>query len=574
MSVFRPSLFLIRIIVFVLFFLISTTSASSQGVSLTTGAVYTQDFNTLSSTAASTTNNLTITGWFMTEQGGGARDNEQYTVDVGGSSTGDTYSYGAAASTDRALGSLRSGTLIPTFGAYFSNNTGRTIIALNISYTGEEWRLGTSSRTDGINFEYSTDASALNMGTWTGVADLNFVTPDVVTTGAKNGNAAADRTVISGTITGLSIANGAGVWIRWTDLDAMSVDDGLAVDDFSLQPVLSAAITFISGSTYVPSFPVPGMDNNVLGRVLLTGDNSNASLTSLTANISGTRSGITNLKLWSSTDETFDSGADQLLSTASDGGAVTFTTFSSTLSSSGIYYFITADLAADASGQVTGSITDGSSFTFLNGNLITTVNNDQLSQSSSVLPVELISFESHVEKNCVSLSWATATEVHNFGFEVERASVETTPGQDAWQKIGFVPGAGNSNSNKRYIHMDKAAVPGTNYYRLKQIDNDGKFRYSPVAKARVTVQEFSLGQNYPNPCNPEATISYLIPEDCHVSLKLYDITGREVIHMVNEFKTEGLYTVKFNGSTLSSGVYIYKLLAGRFSTVRKLSLLK
>src|SRR5437016_13854634 len=106
-----------------------------QCTSITTlGSPLTQDFNTLSNTAGSTTNNLTITGWFMTETGGGARDNEQYAVDTGASTTGDTYSYGAAAATDRALGGLRSGTLIPNFGAAFTHNTGSTIASLQLQY--------------------------------------------------------------------------------------------------------------------------------------------------------------------------------------------------------------------------------------------------------------------------------------------------------------------------------------------------------------------------------------------------------------------------------------------------------
>ncbi len=208
-----------------------------QAASLTTlGSAYTQNFDTLSNTAGSTTNNLTIPGWFMTEGGNGARDNEQYAVDTGTSTSGDTYSYGAAGSTERALGQLRSGMLIPLFGAAFTNNTGATITSLSIAYTGEEWRLGTAGRTDQMNFEYSTNATDLTTGTWTNVAALNFVTPDTTTTGAKNGNAAADRTALSATITGLSIANGATFWIRWNDTDASGADDGLAVDDFSLTP--------------------------------------------------------------------------------------------------------------------------------------------------------------------------------------------------------------------------------------------------------------------------------------------------------------------------------------------------
>jgi DNA/RNA endonuclease G (NUC1)/fibronectin type 3 domain-containing protein len=217
--------------------LVPTPAAFAQAVSLTTpGSPYTQNFDTLSNTAGSTTNNVTIPGWFMTESGGGARDNEQYAVDTGGSTTGDTYSYGAAASTERALGGLQSGTLIPIFGASFTNNTGATVTSLAISYTGEEWRLGTAARTDQLTFEYSTNATDLVTGTYTGVAALNFVTPDTATVGAKNGNAAADRTALTTTITGLSIANGATFWIRWTDVNATGADDGLAIDDFSLTP--------------------------------------------------------------------------------------------------------------------------------------------------------------------------------------------------------------------------------------------------------------------------------------------------------------------------------------------------
>ncbi len=241
-----PSTALLRLLrAFALISLLSCLPSAvlAQCVSLTTlGSASTQNFDTLSNTAGSTTNNLTITGWFMTETGGGARDNEQYAVDTGASTTGDTYSFGAAAATERALGGLRSGTLIPSFGACFTNNTGATIASLAVAYTGEEWRLGTAARTDQLTFEYSLNATDLVTGTWTGVAALNFVTPDTVTAGAKNGNAAADRTALSTTISSLSVANGATFWIRWVDVDATGADDGLAVDDFSLTPQGAVAL--------------------------------------------------------------------------------------------------------------------------------------------------------------------------------------------------------------------------------------------------------------------------------------------------------------------------------------------
>ena len=209
----------------------------SGAVSLTTiGSPATENFDTLSNTAGSTTNTTLPAGWYITEAGGGARDNEQYGVDTGGSTTGDTYSYGAAAATERALGALRSGTLIPLYGAKFTNNTGVTITSLDVSYTGEEWRLGTAGRTDRIDFQISTNATDLSTGTYTDVDTLDFSTPDTVTIGAKNGNAAAERTATSATISSLSIPNGASFFIRWTDLDATTADDGLAVDDFSITP--------------------------------------------------------------------------------------------------------------------------------------------------------------------------------------------------------------------------------------------------------------------------------------------------------------------------------------------------
>jgi uncharacterized repeat protein (TIGR01451 family) len=210
-------------------------------VSLTTldAAIPTETFDTLSNTAGSTTNTALPNGWYITEGGGGTRDNEQYAVDTGGSTTGDTYSYGSAAATDRALGELRSGTLIPLFGAKFTNNTGATITSLDVSYTGEQWRFGGvhSTVADRLDFQYSTNATDLSTGTYLDANSLDFNPPITTgTAGALDGNAAANRTAISSTITGLSIPNGATFFIRLNDVDATGADDGLAIDDFAVTP--------------------------------------------------------------------------------------------------------------------------------------------------------------------------------------------------------------------------------------------------------------------------------------------------------------------------------------------------
>ncbi|HEV8139182.1 MAG TPA: Calx-beta domain-containing protein, partial [Pyrinomonadaceae bacterium] len=193
-----------------------------------------ENFNTLAITSTSST---TPDGWTFAESGTSA--NTTYAAGTGSSATGDTYSFGAASNTERAFGGLRTGSLVPIIGAAFTNNTGRTITSFVISYTGEQWRLGTSGRApDKLDFQYSTTAGSLtDVVTWTDIDALDFSSPVTTgTVGALNGNSAANRTAISHTITGLSIPNGAAFWIRWTDFDVSSSDDGLAIDDFCLIP--------------------------------------------------------------------------------------------------------------------------------------------------------------------------------------------------------------------------------------------------------------------------------------------------------------------------------------------------
>jgi predicted extracellular nuclease len=213
-----------------------TIAADDVGPAIltTAGVAHTQNFDALANSG--TANLPLLTGWFIAEGGSSARVDGRYTADNGGSNAGDTYSYGATASTDRAFGTLRSGTITPTIGALFENQTGVTITRLEVAYTGEEWRLGSTGRADRLDFQYSVDATSLTSGTWTDVDDLDFGSPFTTTAGVLDGNAAGNRTSLSRTIVGLSIPSGGSFWLRWTDLDASGADDGLAVDDFSIVP--------------------------------------------------------------------------------------------------------------------------------------------------------------------------------------------------------------------------------------------------------------------------------------------------------------------------------------------------
>jgi hypothetical protein len=210
--------------------LLASVPAFAQ-VSITTIAVpVTEDFNTLANTGTSST---TPTGWAFAESGTNA--NATYTAGTGSSNTGDTYSFGAAGSAERAFGQVRSGSLISVVGASFNNATGNVIGSLDIAYAGEQWRVGTVGRLDRLDFQYSLDATSLTTGTWIDVDALDFVAPNTVgPVGAVDGNAAGNRTALFASIGSLSITPGATFWIRWNDLDGTSADDGISVDDFSL----------------------------------------------------------------------------------------------------------------------------------------------------------------------------------------------------------------------------------------------------------------------------------------------------------------------------------------------------
>jgi hypothetical protein len=203
---------------------------------------YSQNFDSLASSGTSST---LPSGWFFSESGTNA--NTTYTAGTGSSTTGDTYSFGAAASTERALGGLQSGSLIPTIGAGFVNSTTGTIGQLSISYNCEQWRLGTAGRADRLDFQYSTDAISLTSGTWTDFNPLDCTGPITTgTVGALDGNAAANRITVTAVLsnTGVfSVPNGSTFWIRWTDFNASGADDGLSIDNFSMSLLTPTAVT-------------------------------------------------------------------------------------------------------------------------------------------------------------------------------------------------------------------------------------------------------------------------------------------------------------------------------------------
>jgi hypothetical protein len=187
------------------------------------------------------------------------------------------------------------------------------------------------------------------------------------------------------------------------------------------------------------------------------------------------------------------------------------------------------------------------------------------------IPVELTNFTANVSHNSVSLKWSTATELNNYGFDIERKIEDSN-----WDKTGFVPGYGTTSEIKNYSFIDNNLTAGRYNYRIKQIDYNGSFNYHYLSETiEVSIPEvFDLAQNYPNPFNPTTNIKYSVSNEKVVKLTVLNSIGQEIAVLVNESQQPGVYIVNFNGSSLSSGVYFYKLTAGDFVSTRKMLMVK
>ena len=189
---------------------------------------------------------------------------------------------------------------------------------------------------------------------------------------------------------------------------------------------------------------------------------------------------------------------------------------------------------------------------------------------SQLIPVELVSFNASVNENTVSLSWTTATELNNSGFEVERALLGSE-----FEKIGFVSGYGTSTETHSYSFVDQSLAAGSYAYRLKQVDLDGSYEYSNIVNVDIlTPVEFELSQNYPNPFNPSTTIKFVIPEATMVTLRVFNALGEEVALLVDRLMESGIHQVNFEAIGLNSGMYFYRIQAGDFNQVKKMTFLK
>jgi hypothetical protein len=187
----------------------------------------------------------------------------------------------------------------------------------------------------------------------------------------------------------------------------------------------------------------------------------------------------------------------------------------------------------------------------------------------AALPVELTSFTASKQGGSILLEWQTAGELNNRGFVVERFSGA------GWLEVGFINGNGTTTQKSNYSFTDEVLhYNGVISYRLKQFDHNGSFSYSSVIEINTNPSEYSLYPNFPNPFNPSTIIKYSIAEDDFITLKVFDMLGRETAVLVNEFQQQGEYSYYFNAAGLAAGTYIYMLKGNSYTASGKMMLIK
>jgi len=201
-------------------------------------------------------------------------------------------------------------------------------------------------------------------------------------------------------------------------------------------------------------------------------------------------------------------------------------------------------------------------------------------EGAAAFPVELTAFTAVPRASSVELRWSTATEQNNLGFEIQRSETDDGPltaESLPWRTIGFVDGNGTSNTPQEYRFHDRNVRARTYHYRLKQIDRDGKFKYSQHAEVIIgkVAKVFAMEQNYPNPFNPSTMFDFTLQNTGPATLKIYNVVGQEVASLLNEVLEAGVrHQVLFNARGLTSGVYFARLVSGDRTQMRKILLMK
>jgi len=346
-------------------------------------------------------------------------------------------------------------------------------------------------------------------------------------------------------------------------------------------------IALTNGSSFNPVV-TPDQTNQAIGRFAISADGTGSALTRVTIRLDGTRSGAGNFKLWKSVDNNFESNNDtQVGETVTDdpgaGEYISFA-FDESVSTSAEYYFLSCDVASDATGIINPYLEDNSSLTFFDGAVSTTIENSQLAANEVSLPVILAYFKANVVKGTVVLEWETSAEVENQGFILSRKSkIESQKSEVIadFTTDDTLKGQGSTTETTKYSYVDKTVEPGKTYvYTLADVDYEG--RETRQAEVEVKVEDenvivavgYALSPVYPNPFNATLTVPFTLTEPMAVSIELYSLTGQRMMTVVNREFGTGSYNYTVQADDLASGIYLIKTSFGKKTHMQKAALLK
>jgi surface protein len=207
-----------------------------------------------------------------------------------------------------------------------------------------------------------------------------------------------------------------------------------------------------------------------------------------------------------------------------------------------------------------------------------------LASESNPLPVEMTSFEARLDGEAVQLTWRTASETNNAGFEVQRrrgplGEEDDAPSEetDTWTNVGYVEGYGTSSRPQQYQFRDVSRPydAETLTYRLKQIDTNGAFEYS--SEVRVTpsvIEQIVLSAPFPNPTKGRSTIRYALPKSAEVQIMVYNVLGQRVVTLVDERKEAGHHEKAFVPQGLPSGTYYVRFTTEEDAQTQKITVVR
>lgn len=394
---------------------------------------------------------------------------------------------------------------------------------------------------------------------------------------ASNGALSSETDLVDGQAKAVFTASSVGTGSAQVTADNQTVTVSPTIS-------ISSEVTFTDGSSYVSPVGVPSTNDNPVGRFELTGSVAGATLTSLVVSFSGTATGISGVNLWESSDAIFSSGSDTKINGTSQTyeSTVTFSGLSSSVSTSGTYYFVTLDLGT-STGYTKASIANGSAVTLSNGTLSGTITDAPLSTGDISLPVQATDFVAVPDVGSVTLTWRTRSEVDNAGFCILRKD----PGMSSFALIASyvttdsLKGLGTSTTGKEYEFVDSKVVSGRTYeYRIRSVSTSGTTRDLSLLSVTVGVPKtYALYQNYPNPFNPGTTIRFDLKQQSMVTLEIYSVLGQRVEYRDYGMMSAGRYDKLVDMSKFAGGTYLYRIVVQgndgeRFVASKKLMLVK